>query len=152
MSRSLVLYPLAREARTGKGASKSGGRKKGRKSQCGGRVARPSLVRNNEEGWLGSARIAKWRRNRATKNVVGRQSVAARCPPGKICKIQVAVKGICPACRVHLNLPFVPFSSRPFVGLIQAVSVHLRSSSATSEVSGIGLKLWQEGRIFEIKL
>ena len=39
-----------------------------------GRVARPSLVRNNEEEWLGSARIVKWRRNRGTKNVVGRQT------------------------------------------------------------------------------
>ena len=59
----------------GKRASQSGGRK-GRKSQCGGRVARrcrrvrPSVVRNNEEEWLGNARIAKWRGNRATKNVL----------------------------------------------------------------------------------
>ena len=49
MSRSLVLYPLAREARTGKGARKSGGRKKGRKSQCGGLRSVVSLDRPSSE-------------------------------------------------------------------------------------------------------
>ena len=66
-------HPLAIEQRCkdAVGARSRQLQRKGRKSHWGGRVARPPLVRNNEEEWLDGARIAKWRGKRATKKLCG---------------------------------------------------------------------------------